>query len=288
MIRSLYTGESGIKSHQTRMDVIGNNVANVNTAGFKAGRGDFSDILSQTLKGATASNGNIGSTNSVQIGLGSRTSAIDLMFRNGSIQSTGKNTDLALSGDGLFVVRDGVKTYYTRSGDFGFDSAGNLVQNGTGLFVQGYMATEGTITPGGEPTNINIPIGKEMPGTETEEEAATLIGVDVDQSGNIIGRYSNGQTQLEAQVALATFSNPQGLLKEGNSLYMVSGNSGAATYGTSETTGTRVTPSALEMSNVDIANEFSDMIVTQRGFQSNSKVITTSDENLETAVNMKR
>ena len=194
MIRSLYTGEAGIKTHQTRMDVIGNNVANVNTTGFKSGRGTFDDILSQTLKGATASNGTLGSTNPTQIGLGVKLSAVDMMFRNGSIQSTGKNTDLALSGDGLFALKDATRTYYTRNGDFGFDEAGNYVQNGTGLFVQGWMATNGVVTPGGATTNINVQMGKVMPAKVTTEEyyhanldASTPIGKTVDVSMNEYG-----------------------------------------------------------------------------------------------------
>ncbi len=397
MIRSLYTGEAGIKTHQTRMDVIGNNVANVNTTGFKSGRGTFDDILSQTLKGATASNGTLGSTNPTQIGLGVKLSAVDMMFRNGSIQSTGKNTDLALSGDGLFAVKDATRTYYTRNGDFGFDEAGNYVQNGTGLFVQGWMATNGVVTPGGATTNINVQMGKVMPAKVTTEEyyhanldASTPIGktvdvsmneygadgtlvsrpmhftktannswtvtsdpsvssgswtinfdehgkfaggsglisytdgkgaqgvtvhmgdltqydsattlytdsngyaegkltsVNVSQSGIITGNYDNGQHMVEAEVAVARFSNPQGLTRKGRSLFTVSSNSGTPTYGAAKEQNSTITPAALEMSNVDIANEFSDMIVTQRGFQSNSKVITTSDENLETAINLKR
>ena len=117
MMRSLFSGVSGLKNHQTRMDVVGNNISNVNTTGFKSSRANFTDMLSQTLNGASAPTDNIGGTNPKQIGLGSSVSSIDLLFTNGSVQSTGKNTDLALSGNGLFVVSDGNQRYYTRNGD---------------------------------------------------------------------------------------------------------------------------------------------------------------------------
>jgi len=143
MIRSLYTGASGLKNHQSKMDVVGNNIANVNTVGYKSSRTTFADILSQNIKGASASNGGIGSTNPTQIGLGTNTASIDLIFKDGAPVTTGKNTDLCLSGDGLFVVRGGNQTYYTRDGAFDFDAAGNYVLPGSGHFVQGWMATSG-------------------------------------------------------------------------------------------------------------------------------------------------
>ena len=118
--------------------------------------------------------------------------------------------------------------------------------------------------------------------------AGTLSSVSVDSSGIITGTYTNGVKQAEAQVAVAQFTNASGLLKTGNSLYQESNNSGTANIMTDADLGVKITPSALEMSNVDIANEFSDMIVTQRGFQSNSKIITVGDEMLETMINMKR
>ena len=126
MMRSLFSGVSGLKNHQTRMDVIGNNISNVNTTGFKSSRVTFSDMISQTLTGASRPiGGQIGGTNPKQIGLGSAVAGIDLLFTNGSVQSTGKNTDLCLSGDGLFAVSpdgEGKQKYYTRNGAFSFDA----------------------------------------------------------------------------------------------------------------------------------------------------------------------
>lgn len=464
MMRSLFSGVSGLKNHQTRMDVVGNNISNVNTTGFKSSRATFSDMLSQTLTGAAAPTDNLGGTNPKQIGLGSSVSSIDLLFTNGSVQSTGKNTDLALSGNGLFVVSDGNQRYYTRNGAFEFDADGNYVQPGNGLHVMGWMAKDGNLTTNGEVVPIKIPAGKPMAakasmratytnnlnsevptiasltpssgtpptatattanpvtvkmsdgttytmtngkytvghslpltttltvydalggkhditlyftktktdstngnewtvsvntngtGTATIKEkdgstttvamanqtlkfttdgkfnsgagtinltltngatgsqtvavglssltqyagsntisgkadgyaAGTLESVSIDKSGILTGTYTNGVKQIEGQVAVAQFNNASGLTKNGDSLYQESNNSGVANIKTAADLGCKITPSALEMSNVDIANEFTDMIVTQRGFQSNSKTITVSDEMLETLINMKR
>lgn len=161
-MRSLFSGVSGLKAHQTGMDVIGNNIANVNTTGFKSSRTTFADTLSQTLTGASAPGDTVGGTNPKQIGLGTGVASIDLLFTDGSVQSTGKNTDLCLSGNGLFVVKNGNQTYYTRDGAFEFDSAGNYVLPSSGLYVQGWMATDGVLSTNGSAGNITIPAGKSM------------------------------------------------------------------------------------------------------------------------------
>ena len=572
MMRSLFSGVSGLKSHQTRMDVIGNNISNVNTVGFKSSRVTFADMLSQTQTGASSPTGTRGGTNPKQIGLGTSVASVDLIFNDGSPQSTGKNTDIALSGNGLFVVKDGTQTYYTRDGAFEFDAQGNYVLPGSGYLVQGWNAVEGVLTTTGPTTNIVVPAGRTMeaaatteidytgnlnassltikgitytagtgdatkvvndstitevkyydsdgnelttapangeidgvtcayadvsykvndsdaeavtiretsgkyevgntvhesvnvdgknvisatltmsdgstvpvtsgfyelghsipvttivtvydaegkqhavtvlldkdplgadPGnptaTDTEKDnrwrvyiapeegmkgtattyrvteddgsqtdgnlnytsetaadgtvttstsmsyiyfnndgtyngnstsggsvyleysngngasnttssivfsgltqysgnstayptadgnvAGILQSVSIDTSGVMTGTYTNGMRRAEAQVAVAQFTNASGLTKIGNSLYQSSNNSGTANVRTVTDLGLTITPSALEMSNVDIANEFADMIITQRGFQSNSKIITVGDEMLETIVNMKR
>lgn len=167
MMRSLYSGVSGLKGHQTRMDVIGNNIANVNTTGFKSSRVTFADTLSQTQAGASAPTGNLGGTNPKQIGLGTGVASIDMLFTDGSVQATGKNTDLCLSGNGLFVVKKGNETYYTRDGAFEFDAAGNYVLPGSGLKVQGWMAANGELNTSGEVTDIVIQSGKSMAPTAT-------------------------------------------------------------------------------------------------------------------------
>ena len=174
MMRSLFSGVSGLKAHQTGMDVIGNNIANVNTTGFKASRTTFADMFSQTLTAAAgpSNNGNVGGTNPKQIGLGSVVSSVDLLFTDGSTQSTGKNTDMALQGNGLFIVKQGKQTYYTRNGDFQFDQAGNFV-NSAGLYVQGWTAKDGVVNTGDQPGNIQLLTDKGMPPKVTSQVTYT-------------------------------------------------------------------------------------------------------------------
>ena len=168
MMRSVFSGVSGLKNHQTRMDVIGNNISNVNTTGFKSSRVTFADTLNQNLSGATSPKDNIGGTNPKQIGLGSGVATVDLLFTDGTVQSTGKNTDLSLSGNGLFVVKNGNQTYYTRNGAFEFDANGNYVMPGSGMFVQGWMAQDdGSLVTNGDPGIINVPAGKSMDASST-------------------------------------------------------------------------------------------------------------------------
>lgn len=406
-MRSLFSGVAGLKNHQTRMDVIGNNISNVNTTGYKASRVTFQDMLSQTITGSASAQGNRGGTNAKQIGLGMGTASIDTMFTDGSVQSTGKNTDLAISGAGFFILGDGSNKYYTRSGAFEFDAAGNYVVPGSGLKVQGWMAdATGTINSTGGVTDIVVPVGQTMAATATTKgtytknlsataasattattsfkaydsegvahtitgtftksattnewtfaatstdggtmtggsgnvtfttagaysgstvtditftpstggatatitldfsgltqydgdttvtvdkdgnTAGSLTSVSTDASGTIVGTFSNGLKKNLAQVAMATFNNPGGLTKSGTSLYNQSNNSGQAQISTAGAGGAgSLTPSSLEMSNVDLSEEFSNMIITQRGFQANSKIITVSDEMIETLVNLKR
>lgn len=176
MMRSLFSGVSGLKSHQTRMDVIGNNISNINTVGFKSSRATFSDMLSQTSKGASSPSGNIGGTNPMQIGLGAAVASIDLVTNDGSPQSTGKNTDVALSGNGMFVLKRGDSNYYTRDGAFEFDNDGNYVLPGSGYYVQGWNAVDGSLNTNADPTNIVVPAGRSMAATSTAA---------VDFSGNL-------------------------------------------------------------------------------------------------------
>ena len=197
MMRSMFSGVSGLKGHQTRMDVVGNNIANVNTTGFKASRVTFADMISQNLSGAAAPNGTLGGVNPKQIGLGMSVASTDLIYTNGSVQQTGKNTDVAISrGDGLFVVSKGDQKYYTRNGAFEFDAQGNLTIPSTGLYVQGYMANGGEVTPSGEnTTKIQIPAGKSMEATSTISASytknlnATTPGYDV---ANVLVKYADG------------------------------------------------------------------------------------------------
>lgn len=162
-MRSLFTAVSGLKNHQTRMDVIGNNIANVNTTGFKSGRVTFADTLSQTLSGSSSPNGTTGGVNAKQIGLGMSVASVDTNFTHGSASSTGNNTDLAIDTDnGLFIVKNGNETYYTRNGNFTLDSNGNLTMNGNGYYVQGWNGVDGNVNASGDTQNLKIDMNSTM------------------------------------------------------------------------------------------------------------------------------
>ena len=167
MMRSLYSGVSGIKSHQTRMDVIGNNISNINTVGFKSSRVTFSDMLSQTTYGASKPTTNLGGTNPRQIGLGEAIASIDMLMTDGSAQATGKNTDVSLSGNGFLVLKKGDDTFYSRDGAFEFDANGNYVLPGSGYHVQGWNAIDGTLSTTAVPEDIVVQAGKTMAATQT-------------------------------------------------------------------------------------------------------------------------
>ena len=197
MMRSLFSGVAGLKNHQTRMDVIGNNISNVNTTGFKSSRVNFTDMLSQNLQGASSPNGTMGGTNPKQIGLGSAVGAVDLLFTNGSVQSTGVNTDLALSStNALFVLDTGGGTAYTRNGDFQFDADGNYVQAGNGYFVQGWMADQtGSINTSSKVGGITIPSGKSM---EPVKSTTATYTNNLNASVPTIVKISGGTLQQDA------------------------------------------------------------------------------------------
>ncbi len=170
MMRSLFSGVSGLKSHQTRMDVVGNNIANINTIGFKGSRTTFSDMFSQMQSAASAPTDARGGINPRQIGLGVNVQSIDLIFADASPQSTGKNTDLALAGNGLFYLKDGEQEYFTRNGSFLFDEQGYYVMTGSGYRVQGWNATdEGILNTNGASTDVIVPVGKTMEASETTQ-----------------------------------------------------------------------------------------------------------------------
>lgn len=169
MMRSLFSGVSGMRNNQTRMDVSGNNIANVNTVGFKSGRVTFQDVLSQTTQGSSAPTGTRGGTNPKQIGLGVGIASIDTMFTDGSFQPTGKATDLSIQGPGFFVLGSGGNQYYTRAGNFDFDTEGNFGVPGTGYLVQGWTAdTSGVIDSNAPIKGITIPVGQTIPAKATD------------------------------------------------------------------------------------------------------------------------
>src|SRR4051794_27053349 len=273
MMRSLFSAISGLKGHQTMMDVVGNNIANVNTTAFKTGRITFQDIISQTLRGAQAPSATQGGLNPMQIGLGMQAGAVDAIMTQGNLQSTGKPTDMAIQGDGFFAVTDGTNTFYTRDGNFNVDAGGTIVQASTGLKLLGDpAAVASTINLGGTPTS-------------------PVTNLNIAQNGTVTWTGGSGSPKT---IKLATFENPAGLERAGSNLFKISPNATTLTAatiatGTPGTTGYGTVQSGfLEMSNVDLSTQFTNMIIAQRGFQANSRVITASDQILEDLVNIKR
>lgn len=404
MLRSLFSAVSGMRGHQTKIDVTGNNIANVNTNGFKSQDVQFEDTLSQMVQRGGQPAPGRGGQNPAQVGLGVKVAGISTNFTQGSTQSTGRATDMMINGDGFFVVRQGGESLYTRAGAFSFDADGNFVTP-DGAILQGYPAVNGVVDPTAPIGDLRLPFGSSidpvatssatvvgnLPATDavggpaltsgitmyddqgkahsmkyaftktgpnawsmsvsdggvlqgttalsfdasgklvtpaggtfafTPTAAAdwagpvtvdlsgvtqfggtntiaatgqngsasgTLTSFGVGSDGTVVGTYSNGLSQAVGQVVLAGFTNPGGLEKAGNTTYRVGFNSGAPQIGMAGSGGRgSLTGGALEMSNVDLAQEFTNLIVAQRGFQANSRVITASDEVLQDLVNLKR
>ncbi|MBQ3161396.1 MAG: flagellar hook-basal body complex protein [Oscillospiraceae bacterium] len=344
MVRSLYSGVSGLTTHQTRMDVIGNNIANVNTYGFKASRVTFRDIYYQTAIGETAGTASFAGNNPSTVGYGVQLGSIDKDMSMSSFQSTNRVLDLAISGDGFFITStfDGSEmtadtngdltslevrpksTTYTRMGNLSIDSNGNLVA-GANTFVLGtcndltkladttfvgdVSAAELAkldITSSGGGTaatttltsadlkskniiNIETLINKAWPQQNGKRLSyADLSSFQIGKDGVITVTY-NSEMKAIARIELATFDNQEGLIEDGNTSFAESAASGVAKIKKPGDPGAGYTQSnKLEMSNVNLAQEFSDMIVTQRGYQANARIITTSDSMLEELVNLKR
>ncbi|BCV20816.1 flagellar hook-basal body complex protein [Moorella sp. Hama-1] len=282
MMRSLYSGVSGLRTHQTRMDVIGDNIANVNTVGFKRSAVTFKDVFYQTLRGGSAGSANaspagLGGTNPQQIGLGVTMNSIDVIHTQGAAAPTGNGTDLMIQGDGFFRVSPdgGTTIYYTRAGAFHFDDKGYLV-NADGMQV---LDTQSTPKP------IQI--------ADMADPDKMPQSYSIDKMGFVHYVDSTGAAKtLTYPISIAKFSNPVGLEKVGQNLYRETASSGAPgndlSPGKGALANTSIIPSALEMSNVDLAQEFTDMIITERGFQANARTITTSDQMLQELVNLKR
>jgi len=271
MLKSLSSAVSGLQSHQTLMDVIGNNIANVNTNGFQSSRVVFNDVYYQTLQAAGAATAAPlhGGTNPSQIGYGTQIGTIDVLHTTGGMTTTNRTMDQYVDGDGYFIVEmaDGSNAY-TKLGNLYFDTSGtdaNLVDS------NGNLICDETGAP------ITVP------------NFTDYSSVSISPTGAITGVDNTNTVQTLGQIGLAYFNNQDGLLKTGNGYYIVSANSGAAqitTPGNAEV-GSLVS-GALAASNVDLSKEFTDMIKAQRGFQANARVITTSDEILQELVNLKR
>lgn len=281
MMRSLFSGVSGLKSHQTAMDVIGNNIANVNTTAYKANRVIFSDLVSQTISEASAPTNSNGGQNPKQVGLGSTISAIAKDMTEGSSQHTEGPLDFKISGEGYFVVKGTDQNIYTRNGNFALDRAGFLVTQ-SGEYVLGTVSrTEEDLADGKAPTLQKIQMLGKV-GTET------FLDYAVDSYGKVTVTDAGGNVITIARLALATFNNTAGMEALGNSKYAETVNSGTPTIQFVGDHCGQIHSGQLEMSNVSLATELTNMIIVQRGFQANSRVITTSDSMLEELVNLKR
>ncbi|MCO7174696.1 flagellar hook-basal body protein [Sporolactobacillus kofuensis] len=253
LLRSLGTGVSGLKNFQTYLDVIGNNISNVSTTGFKKGRINFEDMFNDNVQNASTGR------NAIQVGLGSQTGSIDNIVTNGVVNSTGNPYDVAINGEGYFQVSDGTNKFYTRAGDFKLNDVGELVTS------QGYSID-------GVTGNFN------GLSSFTIASDGTITGVNND------GTPATGLGKINVYV----FNNPAGLEKIGNSLFQVSGNSGGAVPATGVGTSTKIQQGALEGSNVDLTDEMTSLIEAQRAYQANAKTITTADQILQTLVQLKQ
>lgn len=262
MIRSLWTAASGMQGQQKSIDVVANNLANVNTTGFKRSRADFQDLVYQNLKstGSPATNATQVPTG-IQIGLGSRLAAVTKIFTAGDFTQTGNELDLAIEGAGFFQIT-------MPDGTVGYSKAGAFKRDSTGQVV----------TPDGNPLSPAITI----PSNATKIN----IGSDGTVSIQVAGQSA---TTTVGNIQLATFSNPSGLSSQGKNIFYATDASGVSTTGTPGQNGIgTVAQGLLEMSNVNVAEEMVNMIVGQRAYEINSKAVQASDEMLQTANNLKR
>jgi len=406
-LRALSTAVSGLQANQTALDVIGNNIANINTPGYKGSRALFADVLSQTVSGAQAPAANAGGRDPMQIGLGATIAAVRSNFAQGAVQSTDNPTDLSIQGDGFFVLQNGAETFYSRAGAFTLDALGNLVDSATGFRVQGaagditiptgatvpatptanalftgnldasaadasthvmtytindslgaahtltltftkdYATTPGAWnwavteadaaiasmtgatgslvfnTTGGvasgsagtlglvynaaassaTPQSVTLDFGSAANGgpmtgfaaastaalnTQDGYPAGSLVSFAIGPDGSISGNYDNGRNAVIAQLQTASFANPGGLMRSGQSMWRESVNSGTPNVGVPGTGGRgSLLPGTLEGSNVDLAREFTELIQAQRGFEANAKMIRVGDEIMQTVVNIR-
>ncbi len=289
MMRGMYAAISGLEGSQTMLDVTANNLANSDTIGYKAQATSFVDELSQTLAAPTGPNGYNGGTNAQQVGLGVQVGAIQNEMGAGSLQTTGNALDVAIQGNGFFQVGNGQPpatspytsqlptTYqYTRAGNLTLNSQGFLTTQ-SGQYVMGMTQPSNSTSPAPAATYLNVPQGS--------------TNVAVGQNGAVTYTDATGAPQTAGYLTLATFPNNAGLARDGESLWSPTQASGPSslvpTTGTPNVSGFGETISgSLEMSNVDMATEFTNMITAERTYQANSKVITTADSMLSTLVNM--
>ena len=277
-VSPLFTAASALDAQQGYIDVVANNLANIDTVGFKAGQASFSDALSETL-GAFPSQ--------VQLGMGVQLSAVTPNFSQGGLQSTGVPSDMAINGNGFFVVKNPTsgQISYTRAGNFSVDSSGYLV-TAAGDRLQAAAAGAAN---GGALADVQIPA------SIAATSGVAVTSFSIDSGGNINVALADNTTQVVGQIGLQNFSNPGALLSIGNNEYQATSASGpmfgtasAPVYQTAGSSGTgTIQAGYLEMSNVDLGQEFSNMIQAQRGLEASTRVITTADEIMQDLLNLK-
>lgn len=287
LIGTMGSGVSALRTFMKGLEVIGDNIANVNTTGYKASEAKYADSFSNILQRSSPSNSSTGNTSAIGVGTGVQLTGINTNFNQGSLASTGKVTDLGISGNGFFHVKnpiDGTE-YATRAGDFRWDDQGYLVTS-QGYRVQGATGT-GLSTVG------DIQFGTPPTGAQRQS-------VSIDKLGNVIEFYSDGTSATTNQLLLQNFNDPTALVREGNNLYsgLLSAGPVGAASGSSALDATKNAPGTsglgsiqsgtLELSNVDLTDQFSNLITTQRSFQAGSRLVTVSDTVLEDIVNLKR
>lgn len=338
MLRSLYSGITGMRVNQTKLDVIGDNLANVSTTAFKSSRVTFSTTISQTLTNASAASDNLGGVNGQQVGLGAQIASIDKIMSQGSMQSTSRALDMAIDGTGYFVVAAGepltgnddsvrivdnglgdittdTSIAYTRDGAFTLDDQGNLLTS-NGYRVLGYAAAtlndDGTVKSTNIDENGNVYYVESNSSTAIKDDELVSLKIPdsidkdgvkvavksfgVSSTGLITGVLETGEVTVLGQLAMASFKNEAGLSSVGNNMYQNTGSSGTAilSSGNNSTTNREskgygdVLQGYLEMSGVDMTEQFTEMIVATKAFQAAGKMISTGDEILSEIINLKR
>ncbi|MDP9400930.1 MAG: flagellar hook-basal body complex protein [Actinomycetota bacterium] len=304
MMRGMYSAISGLKTHQTMLDVTAHDLANVNTVGFKASRTSFRDSFTQTQRsGATSANGT-GGANSAQVGLGVQLGSIDNVMGNGAFQSTGSALDVAIQGEGWFRVGNGTPTAgnptvgtpapatlnYTRAGNFTRNDQGYLVTQ-DGFYAVGKVAADPDSNPATNTadTYLYIPPGGTDVTVSPDGTVSFLPPAGYAHPSPPLPPVEANGRAIAGFISLAKFGNEPGLERITNNRWRQSLSSGPEINGTSGGGAFGATiGGVLEMSNVDMATEFTNMISAQRGFQANSRVISTSDEMLQDLTNLKR
>ena len=279
MIQSLFSGVSGMLTNQTEMDVIGNNIANANTTGFKGSDADFSESFMQVSRASTT-NDPVG----LGVGLGTQVNSTETNFDQGAFQTTNVPTDMGINGSGFFAVQSVTGSdYVTRNGAFIEDSNGYL-RTTDGNFLMGVSGATPPTTPtaGFPPDKIQIP-------TTITATNSPVVSFAVDPTGTITVTGQDGSTQVAGYITLQNYPNPNGLTDAGNSLFSYQVAAGTNQFYQADNAGVgTIQTGVLEASNVDLSTQFADMIIAQRGFEASARVISVSDNMLQTVTNLKQ